>query len=641
MHKFEFRETLTLEEAQARWKLAVKRRGDIRTPAESVPVEESLGRVTAAAVRALLSSPHYHAAAMDGIAVVAASTFGAVESSPTRLAIGSEAVFVNTGDPIPERFDAVIKIEEVRQLGPTDVDVYAPVGPWNYVRIVGENVVATEMILPEGHPIRPVDIGAVLSAGVIEIPVRAQPRAVIIPTGSEVVEPGTELKPGDVIEFNSRIVGASLRDLGADFVRHPVVRDDTTAIRDAVQRCSRDYDVLILLAGASGTGSRDFTPAALKEIGEVIVHGVALRPGKPVLLAMVDGRPLVNLPGYPVSTIINFDLFVRPVICGMLGRPVPDRQKVAASVSAKVPSPMGTEDFVHVRMGRIGGRYLASPARSGASTIVAAAHSDGFFRIPAKSEGVLEHEEVQVELLRDLSDIDNALLVIGSHDMCLDLLTSVLRNRDSLLRISSSHVGSYAGLAALGRKECHASGCHLLDSETGEYNVPFVRQLVAGKRVTLVTVSFREQGLIVAPGNPKALSSISSLAREGVIFVNRQRGSGTRILLDYELRREGLGPRSINGYSREAYTHLAAAAAVAAGSADAALGIRAAATAMGMDFVMVAREQYELAILSSDLNDPRMEQLLDAIRSPQFRSELSSLGGYDVSRTGEIREVEA
>ncbi|MBI3923674.1 MAG: molybdopterin biosynthesis protein [Armatimonadetes bacterium] len=637
MRSHQFRETLTIEEASRRWEEAVKRGGDIRLPEAMIPVEQACGRVTARPVFAGVSSPHYHAAAMDGIAVAAATTYGALETQPRELRLEEEAVFVNTGDPIPEHFDSVIKIEDVRQLDEETVEIYAPVAPWNYVRIVGENVVATEMIVSQGQRLRPVDVGAILSAGVTEISVRQKPKAIIIPTGSEVIEPGEPLQPGSVIEFNSRVVGSMLEELGATFDRHSILPDTYDGIRDTIMKCSDECDLVIVLAGASGTGSRDFVPSVLNELGEVIAHGVAYRPGKPVLLGIVNGRPVINLPGYPVSAITNFDLFVKPLICWMLGCPLPQPQRLKAKLTRKVTSPMGLEDFVHVRLGRVGDEYVASPGRSGASAIVAMSQTDGMFRIPALSEGVMENEEVQVELLREQIEIDNTVLIVGSHDMSLDLLANVLRGRGSDIRISSSHVGSYSGLAALGRGECHASGTHLLDTETGEYNLRFVRELVPNQSVTLVTVSYREQGLMVAPGNPKGIQSIADLAREELRYMNRQRGAGTRILLDYELKKVNIPPRQVVGYNREVYTHLAAASAVASNAADAALGIRAAATAMHLDFIPVAQERYELAVLTEILTEPRTQEVLEVINSEEFKESLAAMGGYDVAETGEQR----
>lgn len=633
-----FMQTLSLGEAETRWRQCLGSGEDRLTPAERVSTSEALHRVTAEPVFAAVSSPHYDAAAMDGIAVRAEDTFGARETNPVRLTIRRDAVFVNTGDPLPEGFDAVVKAEDLQQHDDGTVSVVAAVPPFQYVRTVGENVAATEMIVARGVCLRPEDLGALLSAKVTTVPVRRRPRVGIIPTGSEVVEPSAELRPGDVIESNSRMVSAWLHQLGAAPVRIEIVKDDPELLAAALAAQVREQDMVLVHAGAAG-GTKDFTAEVVARLGEVVVHGVEIKPGKPVLLGLIEGKPVVNLPGYPVSTFVAFDLFVKPVICAMLGTEVPERPRLRARVARKMPSAVGVEEMVFVRLGRIGSGYVCRRSAKGASALVSLAQSDGLLRLPALSEGVEAGQEVVVELLRSQAQVDGALVAIGSHDLSLDLLSDLLSTRCPGRRVACVHVGSAAGLAALRSRETHVAGTHLLDAETGDYNVRFVRDLLPEEPVALVTVADREQGLMVPRGNPKALRSVEDLARSDVSIVNRQRGAGTRILLDYELERHGVARETVRGYGRELYTHLAVASAVAAGSADVALGILAAARAMNLDFIPVTTERYELAMLAETMEDERVALALEVLSSDAFKSRLSELGGYDVSRTSTVRRV--
>jgi putative molybdopterin biosynthesis protein len=629
------RTIVSLEKAQELWQRALDDAGITTIPAETISVLAAQGRITAEGIRALRSSPHYHAAAMDGVAVTAAETAGASDSSPKRLRIPDQAERINTGDALPEGRDAVIKVEDVA-MGDDEIEIIAAIAPWDNTRPAGEDVVATEMILPEGHAIRPVDVAALIAGGVTQVPVLRKPRIAVIPTGSEVVAPGTDAAPGQVIDFDSYLLAGMLADRGCEAVRWDVVPDDPDALRKAIAQAVRDCDAVAMIAGASA-GSRDYTAQVLSDLGEIVVHGVAIRPGKPVILGIVEATPFIGVPGYPVSAVICFEQFVEPVIARWLAQPGWLERRCAVTMSRDVPSPAGSEEFVRVRLGLVGDRLIAVPLGRGAGLITSLVRADGVVRIPALSEGVAADEQVECTLaVPDFVPMSTAL-VTGSHDLSLDVLDSLVRRFQPGMRVASTHVGSQAGLAQLHEGYCHAAGTHLLNPDTGDYNTLYVRRLFGAGRVSLVTVALRQQGLIVAPGNPLGLAGWADLARPGLRFINRQRGSGTRVLLDYEMRRAGVNAAQIEGYAREVYTHLAVAAAVQSGAADAGLGIAAAAQALGLDFVPLAMERYELAALSEALDQEPLATVMDVLRSAEFGEALASLGGYDVAETGAVR----
>jgi putative molybdopterin biosynthesis protein len=630
-----------LGEALAKWLRKLEAEG-VGSPlsGETIQVKDSLGRITAEAVIAKISSPFYHSSAMDGFAVRFADTFGALETSPKRLSIGKQAVYVDTGDPMPDGFNAVIMIEDVNIGGHGGIKEYieiiAPVTPWQNVRVIGEDIVATELILPENYRIRPVDIGAMLAGGHTEVVVRRKPRIVIMPTGTEIVEPGTELKKGDIIEYNSRILSGLVSEWGGEPVRYRIVHDRFDEIKEAILDALDMGDLVVVNAGASA-GSEDFTAKAIRELGEVILHGVNIKPGKPVILGWVKGKPVLGIPGYPVSAYITFQLFAKPLIYRWQGLEVEEPAMIRAKISRQVASTLGHEEFLRVKIGKVGNNFIATPISRGAGVLMSLVRADGFVRIPAMSEGIGAGTEVDVELIRTQTDIENTIVCIGSHDNALDLLANVLKKRHPRLSLSSAHVGSMGGLMALKRGEAHLAGTHLLDEETGEYNVPFIKRLLSDKKIILINLVYREQGLLVLKGNPKNIKGFEDLIRDDVIFVNRQAGAGTRLLTDKCLRELGISPKEVKGYEREEYTHMGVASAVLTGVADTGLAILASAVALGLDFTPVAKERYDLAIPHEFFQTEMIQYLMKIIREDEeFKEMVVRLGGYDISDMGKV-----
>jgi len=625
-------EDIPLEEAQARLQAALREAGrDGPLPGERVPLDEAVGRVTADAVWAKISAPHYHAAAMDGYAVRAQDTLGATETRPLRLRVPEQAQPVNTGAPLPEGTNAVIMIEDTQPVGDDAIEIRAAVVPWQHVRMMGEDMVATELVLPANHPLRPHDLGAIAGCGHTDVMVRRRPRVAILPTGSELVPPTGDPAPGQVIEYNSIVLGAQVREEGGVFTRWPGLSDDVYRIRAAIREAAAEHDLVLVLAGSSA-GSRDFTARAVREEGTLLVHGIAVRPGHPVIIGMVAGVPVIGVPGYPVSAALTGEILIRPLLRQWAGLSAPRRERVRATLTRKLSSPTGDDDFVRVTVGQVGGRMLVTPLARGAGVITSLVRADGLLHVPRFSEGIDAGTEVEVTLYRPLDEVLRSVLVVGSHDPMLDLLGQFLALRFPGERLVSANVGSLGGLVAQKRGEAHLSGTHLLDPDTGEYNLSYIDRTLGDVPLRVVTFAHREQGLLVAPGNPLGIGGLDDLPR--VRYVNRQRGAGTRVLLDYELGRRGISPEQVQGYEREEYTHLAVAAAVASGSADCGMGIRAAALALGLDFIPVAHERYDLVLREEAASLPMVQHVLALLEDAEFRAAVAAQPGYDVSEMG-------
>lgn len=609
---------------------------------ETIPVPDAVGRVLAEAVFAKLSSPSFHAAAMDGIAVMAENTFGTSESRPKQLTISRDAFNVNTGHVLPESTNAVIMIEHVQIIGENQVQIEAPVFPWQHVRKMGEDIVATELLFARNHRVTPYSIGALLSGGILSVQVRKKPKVLIIPTGSELVDCSTTqieaMKPGQVLETNSIVLGKLVEAWGGKYERHEMIRDDLETMMQIVQEaCLGDADI-ILMVGGSSAGSEDFSRAVIQNIGEVLVHGVTIMPGKPLIMGVVNRKPVFGIPGYPVSAIVAYEQLVGPLICSMIGQPEPQRQMVSVEPIRKIPSKLGIEEFLRVKLGKVDDRIVAIPLPRGAGCITTLTQADGIIRIPNHWEGIKENEPVQAELLRPLASIKNTIVVVGSHDNTLDVLADCLSAHHPGLTLSSSHVGSMGGLTAIKRGVCHLAGSHLLNAEDGSYNLSDIRKFLPDIRVKRVQLVFRDQGFMVSHGNPKGIKGVDDLVRKDIRFVNRQSGSGTRVLLDYRLKQLNLNPKDINGYDDDEFTHMSVAAAVLGGTADMGLGIFAAARALNLDFIPVVTEQYDLIIPERFFDTENIQRLLTTIRTPDFKHRVEKLGGYHTERTGEILE---
>jgi putative molybdopterin biosynthesis protein len=597
-----------------------------------LPLSEAVGLVLAEPVWATRSSPPFDAAAMDGIALSAADTLGASETAPLRLAAEAYEV-VDTGDPMPRDYDAVVMRENVAELEEGAVEVRAAAAPWQHVRSIGEDVSAGELLLPTGHRLRPVDVAAAGAAGATEVIVRRRPVVTVIPTGDEIRPLGAPLRPGDLPDTNSLMLAAQAEEAGCEALRLAVVPDDPAQIATALREAAPTSDLVILIAGSSA-GRDDYTAAVVADEGTLAVHGVAVRPGHPVVLGAAHGTPVMGAPGYPVSAALTFDIFARPLLAALEGAPAPGWPLARARLTRKLASPMGMDDWIRVRLGRVGGELVATPLPRGAGVLTSLVRADALLVVPAALEGHHAGDEVEVRLLRALEEIERTIVVTGSHDLILDLGASALRARDNRVSLASSNVGSLGGLTALRDGLCHVAGSHLLDPASGEYTVPYLERLLPGRDLAVVRLAHREQGLIVAAGNPLGLTGIEDLGGGRVRYVNRQRGAGTRVLLDHELARRSLDAAGVLGYEREEPTHLAVAAAVAADRADAGLGVLAAARAFDLGFVPVAREPYDLVLERELVESELLAPLWSLLESAEFRSQVDALGGYDTAEMG-------
>ncbi|MBU9725296.1 molybdopterin biosynthesis protein [Diplocloster modestus] len=599
---------------------------------ETIPVTEALNRVTKSAVYAKYCSPLYNSAAMDGVAVKAEITNLASEREPVELVIGENCQLIDTGDPIRPPCNAVIMAEDlVETPDPSRFRILASASPWQHVRPIGEDIVAGEMILPGGHRIRPVDIGVLIAGGVQKVEVVRRPLVAVIPTGSEIIEPGREPREGEIIESNSRMFENMVTEQEGLPFRLPPVPDDYGLLRQAILTAVREHDMVLVNAGSSA-GMEDYTVHVLRELGQVIIHGVAIKPGKPVILAVVDGKPVIGLPGYPVSAFIGFQNFVIPVLDLYLGSNRQPAGRTEAVLSRRLISSLKYKEYVRVKIGKVDGKLIAAPLARGAGAAMSLVRADGFCVIDQNREGMEAGETVQVELFRSLSEIEHTVMVIGSHDLLLDVLSDLMPNLHPHMFLSSTHVGSMGGLMALRRGETHVAPIHLLDQKTGIYNRSYLEELFH-EPVLLIKGVKRIQGLIVKKGNPLNIRGISDLP--GRRYVNRQRGAGTRILFDYLLGENGLTPAQIDGYTHEASTHMAVAALVGSDGADAGMGIQSAAKAMDLDFLPIGAEEYDFALYPKALELPHIQAFLDVLKSQAFRMKLKEMGGYDTTGTGE------
>lgn len=630
---FEYLTNVPLEQARREYLELLEHQG-FEPQTQVIPVYESCGRVTAEAVYAHICAPHYTASAMDGVAVCARDTFGATETTPVTLH-PEQFTVLDTGDPVPEGRDAVIMVEDLVKNENGSITIHAAAAPWQHIRQIGEDVCAGEMILPGHMTVTPAAIGAMIAGGVLELRVIRRPVVGIIPTGDEIIPPCTDPRPGDILEFNGSIFSAMVRQWGAEPVVYPIVPDDFDRIKAMVEKASDQCDMVILNAGSSA-GREDFSAQVIRQLGQVLYHGIAIKPGKPAILGCRGKTAILGVPGYPVSGIIVIEQFLKPLIEHWLKTAAQPEHYAQATLTRPVVSGLKYQEFVRVRVGAVGGRLMASPLSRGSGVVSSFMKADGILEVPQGLEGYEAGEEVTLRLLSPMEKLRNTLVVIGSHDPLLDELADMLHLGDPRLYMSSSHVGSMGGIMAIRRGEAHMAGCHLLDTADGTYNRSFIRKYFPKGDVKLVSCVGRQQGLMVARGNPLNICSFADISRQGIRYVNRQKGSGTRILTDYLCSREKVEPSDVYGYTREELTHTSVAAQIACGSADVGMGIYSAAKLYDLDFIPICIEEYDLIIPDHAWDSPMVQQLLTILRSDAFREKILSMGGYTVEHPGQV-----
>ena len=605
---------------------------DIQGNYENISVIESLGRITYEAIFARISSPNYNASAMDGIAVISNNTAEATESKPLTIELNKDYIYANTGNQIIDPFDAVIMIEDVIELGEGKVQILKSAYPWQHIRQIGEDIVATEMIIPSKHKIRPMDLGALISGGTETVKVYKKPKVGILPTGSEIIENVNDIVDGKIIDSNSKVFEGLVRELGGIPNRYSPQIDDYELLKSFILKGVEENDILLINAGSSA-GTKDFTVKLIKELGEVVIHGVALKPGKPTILGIINGKPVIGIPGYPVSAFMVFETFARPLIQKYIGIEEISDEFIKAKLSRRVVSSLKNKELVRVNLGYVNDNLIATPLSGGAGVSMSLVKADGIAIIPRNVEGVEAGDLVDVQLLKPLNRIKDTLVSIGSHDIIMDII-------GDMTKLTSSHVGSLGGIMSMKRGECHLAPIHLMDMQTGEYNISYIKKYFPNKKMVLIKGVQRQQGFIVNKGNPLNINSFNDLTRKDITFANRQRGAGTRVLLDYHLGLNNIMTSDIRGYQRELNTHMAVATAVKTGSATTGLGVYSAAKAMDLDFIDVSFEDYDFLVPFESMEDVRIKKFIEVLKSDRFKEIVGTLGGYKFINTGETIIIE-
>ena len=613
--------------------------------ATEVTVFDSIGRTLAHDVIAQIDVPGFDRASMDGYALIANDTFGADDDNPKRLKIvgkceagqqssvpvkDGEAVEISTGAPVPRGANAVVMVEHTRRTNSV-VEVFRPAVPGENIAAAGSDIMAGELVLRNGETITPREIGVLAALGTQRIKVFKKPRVAIISTGNELLSPGASLTYGKLYDINASAIAASAVECGGEPILLGIVPDNAEAMQNTIRRGLEQAD-MVLTSGSTSAGAGDLIYRIIDNLGKpgVLVHGISVKPGKPAVIAVVNGKPLIGLPGYPTSTLMIFHALVAPVLREMSGLTpkavIVNDARLALRVTTK-----GRRELLPVHLTRTAtGEYLAYPTMGGSGAISSFSLSDGYIDVPDTVNYVEEGDEVKVYLFgAGVSPAD--LVVIGSHCIGIDILIGVIREHRPGFVSKVINTGSLGGLHAIGRGEADVAGVHLLHEATGEYNVPFYQLFGLMDKAVLVRGYAREQGFLLPKGNPKGIHGFDDLLTGEISFMNRNRGSGTRILVDLHLSKiatskkatlEDLA-RKIHGYTSETKSHSAVAAAVAYGRADVGVGIRTVAETYGLDFIKIGDESYDFLLARDRLEKPAMQSFLEALRSKEFASLLS------------------
>ena len=600
-------------------------------------ISEALGCVLTKDITAHRNVPHYAASAVDGYAVDASSTIGASQATPVKL--GSSAYqWMNTGADVPNWANAVLMIEDSSVEG-EDLIIFRSLTPSANVRPLGEDVMAGQIIAREGDIVTPALISLFLCAGIAKVPVCVKPKTLYIPTGDEIISRAEWLsdsnpKSGTVAESNSLFIEASFKEWGYEVDVLPVVPDDPDILKEKVIYGAEKYD-LVLVGAGSAKGRRDHTIEVFEAAGEVIFRWIRMKPGRPAIAAKINEKPVICLPGFPMSTTVVLWSIVYPLLSMLSGKSEDQEYLIEKAVGCREicrtkllvqhSSPAGIQEWLRVKTAKVGDTTYSWALTSGASVLWALAEADGIALLPASALECEKGTDVTVWMRRKV-DFDKRILFQGSDDPAIQLLVTPIRRRGG--DMVSRAVGSMGGLAALSRGECHLAAAHLLDDKDGTYNDSFIERFSNGASWERILVFYRMQGIIVPKGNPKKINSFEDMCAGDNVFSNRQPGAGTRVLFDHLLKKTGRSTSEIKGYEQQCTTHMEAANRVYTGLADATLGIKSAADALGLDFIPLKEEPYELVIPSIYMEHPTVVALLDSLKDREWRNSVEAMGGY-------------
>ena len=597
---------------------------------ENISIYNSLNRIAFSSVFAKVSSPSYNASAMDGVATKSILTEQASESSPITIQINNYKQ-VNTGNVIPDEFDTVIMIEDIVMNKDQSITIIKSHGLYENIRPIGEDIAMGDMILPKNTKITPIHISALIAGGTETIDVIKKPRVAILPTGDEIVDNIGKLEKGKIVDSNSYYMKNELLQFNACPTILDICEDNYNTLEQRILDATKNFDLVLIGAGSSA-GTKDYANQVIKNNGTLLAHGISIKPGKPTIIGMINETPIIGIPGYPVSTYISFELIVKTLISYMTRQKTVSRKTVQAKVTKKIYSSLKNKEYVRVQLGNVNGELIATPLPRGAGITMSLVKADGLLVIDRLNEGYQKGDVVKVLLLNQDFESSNTLVSIGSHDILLDIVNDLMSNDGH--RLSSSHVGSFSGVLSIKNKEAHIAPVHIL-GENGAYNKFLIDEYLSSDYHLVKGVS-RIQGLYVKKGNPKNIQSLADIKRNDVQFVNRQKGSGTRILLDHLLNLSNTNPEDINGYSYELTTHTLVASNIMDDRYDTGLGVKSVASLYNLDFVEIANEEYDFLVHKDTLELDSYKQFINTLQSNKFKEKLDELGGYDIHNIGKI-----
>jgi putative molybdopterin biosynthesis protein len=597
---------------------------------ETISVYDSLHRIAFSSVYATVSSPSYNASAMDGVTTKSVLTENASESTPITIQ-KEDYVQVNTGNVIPDHFDTVVMIEDIVEHPDKSITIIKSHGLYENIRPIGEDIAMGDMILPRNSIITPIHISALLAGGIREIEVLKKPTVAIIPTGDEIVTNINQLEKGKIVDSNSYFMKNELLTINASPTVFTVCEDDYDILEETILKASKQYDLVLIGAGSSA-GTKDYANLVIKNNGTLLVHGISIKPGKPTIIGMINNTPIIGIPGYPVSTYISFELIVKSLIALMTSQRPMSHTIVKAKVSKKIYSSLKNKEYIRVQLGNVNNELIATPLSRGAGITMSLVRADGLLIVERLNEGYQKGDVVDILLLNKNIDVSNTLVSIGSHDVLLDIVNDLMSHDG--YHLSSSHVGSFSGVLSMKTQEAHIAPVHILSID-GTYNDFLIEKYLSDEYHLVKGVS-RVQGLYVKKGNPKNIKSLEDLQRKDVHFVNRQKGSGTRILLDYLLDKKSIDPNQINGYSYELTTHTLVAASVLDERYDTGLGVQSVASMYDLDFIEISHEEYDFLLHKNTLKLDSYKHFISVLQSKEFREKLHALGGYKLNNIGAI-----